>query len=484
MRTGDRKVNEERKRSGEVKNVAEKEKRREYANGLYRAWKYGSNATRLSFFVTGGGQILRGQTVKGLIYMAGQIVFLLFMATKGGKYLVELFSGKLGTIVSGERWNEELQIFEKIKGDNSFLILLYGIGSLLVCILFVLLWRMNVFGSYENDLRIKNGERVLTIKEDWRRLWNERFHIPLLTPPFLGLLVFTALPLLFMVLIAFTNYDYAHMPPGKLFHWVGLENFTTLFGASNGETGFLQVFLRVFAWTLVWAFFATFGNYFLGILLALLIQKKGIRGKGVWRTMFVIAIAVPQFVTLLLMQKILDGDGILNKLLGTQILWLSDQRNFSILPRCVILLVNLWIGVPYTLLMATGILTNIPADYYEAAKIDGASPVQIFFKITLPYMLQVTTPYLITQFVGNINNFNVIWLLTGGGPVDNVYYGGGTQAQSTDLLVTWLYRLTTDQNPRYNIASVLGILIFVLSGAFSLFTYRRTSAARNEEAFQ
>jgi arabinogalactan oligomer/maltooligosaccharide transport system permease protein len=99
-------------------------------------------------------------------------------------------------------------------------------------------------------------------------------------------------------------------------------------------------------------------------------------------------------------------------------------------------------------------------------------------------MLHITTPYLITQFVGNINNFNVIWLLTGGGPVDNLHYGGGTQAQSTDLLVTWLYRLTTDQNPKYNVASVIGIIIFVISAVFSLITYNRTSSVQNEEAFQ
>jgi arabinogalactan oligomer/maltooligosaccharide transport system permease protein len=336
----------------------------------------------------------------------------------------------------------------------------------------------------ENDKRVEQGRALSNIREDIRVLFNERFYIPLLALPFLGLLVFTVMPLIFMVLIAFTNYDYAHTPPGKLFDWVGFRNFKTMFSISGGTTGFAFVFLRVLLWTFVWAFFSTFTNYFLGLVVALLIQKKGIRLKALWRTLFVIAIAVPQFVTLLLMQKILDGDGILNKILGTNILWLADQRNFSLLPRVMIILVNIWIGIPYTLLMCSGILMNIPADYYEAAKIDGASPVRIFMHITLPYMLHITTPYLITQFVGNINNFNVIWLLTGGGPVDNVYYGGGSQAQSTDLLVTWLYRLTTDQNPKYNVASVIGIVIFVISAVLSLITFNRTSSAKSEEAFQ
>ena len=132
------------------------------------------------------------------------------------------------------------------------------------------------------------------------------------------------MPLIFMILIAFTNYDYAHMPPGKLFDWVGLQNFTTMFSLSSGA-GFALVFLRVLLWTFVWAFFATFTNYFLGLIIALLIHKKGIKLKALWRTLFVVAIAVPQFVTLLLMQKILDNDGILNAILGKRILWLTDQ---------------------------------------------------------------------------------------------------------------------------------------------------------------
>ncbi len=451
---------------------------------FFFALKDGSWCTRLSLPLMGFGQIARGQIVKGTAYFFIEVAFVLYMLLFGGAYVGHLFSGDLGSKLAGEHWNEELQIFEKVKGDNSFLILLYGVASLVIFLLFLAFWAACIRGSYENDLRLRRGERVRTLQEDARIFFNEKFYIPLLSLPFAGLLIFTVMPLIFMVLIAFTNYDYAHMPPGKLFDWVGLANFRTMFSITDGGSGFAPVFLRVLLWTFVWAFLATFTNYFLGMIVALLINKKGIRLKALWRTLFVVAIAVPQFVTLLLMQKILDGDGILNKLLGVNVLWLSDQRYFSMLPRLMIILVNVWIGVPYTLLMCSGILMNIPADYYEAATIDGASPVKVFFNITLPYMLHITTPYLITQFVGNINNFNVIWLLTGGGPVNNVYYGGGTQAQSTDLLVTWLYRLTVDQNPKYNVASVIGIAIFVISAVLSLLTYNRASSAKNEEAFQ
>ena len=465
----------------------EKSRKKPRANSvrtLFAALRGGSVFTRLSFVIMGFGQIARGQIAKGLIYMGTQALFILYMIFFGGGYIWKLFSGNLGARLSGEVWNETLQMYEKIKGDNSFLILLYGVASLVLFLVFTWIWIISVNGNYKNDIKIINGENLSTFRQDLHALVNEKFYTLLLALPLLGLLVFTVMPLIFMVLIAFTNYDYAHMPPGKLFDWVGLRNFKTMFSLSQGTSGFAFIFLRVLIWTFIWAFFATFTNYFLGIIIALLIQKKGIRLKALWRTLFVVAIAVPQFVTLLLMQKILDSDGILNKLLNTNILWLTDQRNLALLPRTMIILVNIWLGVPYTLLMCSGILMNIPTDYYEAAKIDGANPVRIFFAITLPYMLHVTAPYLITQFVGNINNFNVIWLLTGGGPVDNLHYGGGSQAQSTDLLVTWLYRLTTDQNPKYNVASVIGIVIFVISAVLSLITYNKTSAARGEEVFQ
>lgn len=452
--------------------------------GLKLAVKDGSYKTRLSLLFIGFGQIARGQVLKGVLYFLTQLLYILYLIFFGGRYIAHLFSGNLGSKLSGEQWNEDLQIFEKIKGDNSFLILLYGVMSIVLTLLFFVVWSMSILGSYENDVRIRQGERVATFKEDIKTLLNERFYIPLLLPPTIGLVVFTVMPLVFMVLIAFTNYDYAHMPPGKLFDWVGLKNFRMMFSLSGGKAGFAFVFLRVLAWTFIWAFFATFTNYFFGIVVALMIHKKGIKFKSFWRTLFVIAIAIPQFVTLLLMQKILDGDGILNKILGTNILWLTDQRHLSLLPRVMIILVNIWIGVPYTILMSSGILMNIPTDYYEAARIDGAGATRIFLDITLPYMLHVTTPYLITQFVGNINNFNVIWLLTGGGPVDNLHYGAGTQAQSTDLLVTWLYRLTVDQNPKYNVASVIGIVIFVISAVLALITFNRVSSTKSEGAFQ
>jgi len=146
--------------------------------------------------------------------------------------------------------------------------------------------------------------------------------------------------------------------------------------------------------------------------------------------------------------------------------------------RVMVIIVNLWVGIPYTIMQVTGILQNIPAEQYEAATIDGANTVQQFMNITLPYMIFVMTPYIITQFTGNINNFNVIYLFTRGEPVSV-----GNSAGSTDLLVTWLYKLTVDQQ-KYNLGAVIGIFTFVVLAVVSLVTYRSSGSYKDEEGFK
>ncbi len=143
-----------------------------------------------------------------------------------------------------------------------------------------------------------------------------------------------------------------------------------------------------------------------------------------------------------------------------------------------VILINIWVGVPYMLLQVTGILQNIPQELYEAARVDGAGPIVTFRKITLPYMMFIMMPYLITTFTGNVNNFNVIFLTSQGLPrsVDST-------AGKTDLLVTWLYKLTIE-NQYYNVGAVIGIMTFVTLAVVSLITFKFSASNRNEEAFR
>ena len=287
-----------------------------------------------------------------------------------------------------------------------------------------------------------------------------------------------------MILIAFTNYSSEYNGSKIVFNWVGWQNFANMAGLGAGYETFLPTMLKILLWTLIWAFFATFTNYFLGMIVALLINQKAIKLKKVWRTILITTVAVPQFISLLLINKMIQDNGIINNLL-LQLGIINQPIHFLINPwitRVTVIVVNMWVGIPYTMLICTGILMNIPEDLYESAKIDGASPFKMYMKITLPYMLFVTTPYLIQQFVGNINNFNVIYLLTQGGPLTSSYAAGAGQ---TDLLITWLYKLTmTNSSKDYAMSSVIGIIVFCVVAFISLIFYSKSNSVKNEEEFQ
>jgi arabinogalactan oligomer/maltooligosaccharide transport system permease protein len=270
-----------------------------------------------------------------------------------------------------------------------------------------------------------------------------------------------------MISIAFTNYDHNHLPPKNLFTWVGFENFGNVLNGSIAET-----FFPVLGWTLTWAVAATVSSFLLGVLLAMLINAKGIKGKKAYRTLFILTMAMPQFISLLIMANLFADAGLVNATLMNWG-WINSPLPFlsdGTWAKFTIIFVNLWVGIPATMLVTTGILQNLSQDQVEAAEIDGANKFQIFRDITFPQILFVMAPSLIQQFIGNINNFNVIYLLTGGGPNNSNYYNAG----DTDLLVTWLYKLTVDAAD-YNLASVIGILIFVLSAVFSLMAYKRVN---------
>ena len=440
------------------------------------AVKKGGIETKLSMVLMGFGNIVHGQMIKGLIYLAVEAAYIVFMVMAGVNCIAMLPS--LGSVEQKEVWNEAAQVYTYTKGDQSILILLYGVATILLTFLMVCAWRGTLRSAYKAECLAKEGRHVNSFREDLKSLLHENLQRLLMTPPMVFIALFTILPLIFMICMAFTNYSKIgeHL---VLFDWVGLDNFKALFdsGSILGST-----FWSVLGWTLVWAFFATFSNYIFGMIVSLLINRKGTRAKGFWRFCFVLSCAVPMFVSLLIMRTMLQPEGAVNVLLRNLGLIAQDASlPFFTDPtwaRVTVIIINIWVGVPYTLLQLTGVLQNIPEELYEAARVDGANAFQIFFKITLPYMLYVTTPYLITTFTGNVNNFNVIYLLSGGDPVTDV----GATAGKTDLLVTWLYKLTIDKQ-YYNIGAVIGILTFIILAIGALITYRNSKSYKEEGGF-
>ena len=445
--------------------------------------------TKVSYLVMGFGCLARGQILRGVLFLLFEVVFIGYMILSGGYWLSMLPS--LGVQGPTKELDPILDQYVVTYHDNSFRILLYGVLTIFFIVAFIYTWRVNIRQNKAAEAILRSGKKLKSGKDDLRSMVDDQFHKTLLALPMTGIVVFTVMPIVFMILVAFTNYDGTHDGYiSNLFHWVGLDNFNTMLTWSSGSGGSTQSYAATFGeiltWTLMWAFFATFTNYFLGMFTAMMINKRGIHLKKLWRTILVMTIAIPQFISLLYVSKMFDKNGLINLMLmdwgviKTALPFWED----AIWARITVILVNVWIGIPYLMLITTGILMNIPADLYESARIDGANAWQQYRKITLPYMLFITGPYLLTSFTGNMNNFNVIFLLTGGAPTNSAASSAAGSVGDTDLLITWLFKITTGAESQYYLASVVGILVFVVVALISLVVYNVLPSIKNEEDFQ
>jgi len=449
---------------------------------------------KLSAIIMGIGYIRRGQIIKGILITILEALFFVYLGTFGAQYLSKFST--LGTVQYESVFNVLTMQNEVNDYDNSFMILLFGTITIIMIIAFIFIWLNNLVVVYELMDEDEQGHQINNFAEDIKSLLNDRFHITVLTLPVIGIIVFTVIPLLIMIVVAFTNYDQAHMPPSALFTWVGFENFKKLvsFGSS---ASFGYAFRKIIVWTFVWALFATFTNYIGGILLAKLINNPRTKLPKLWRTIFMVTIAVPQFVSLLLVRNFFATSGIVNTICYNSGITAALQQIGLVDPTlnyipfltnphwamAMIILINIWVGVPYQMLIATGVLMNIPADLIEAARIDGASPLQIFTKITMPYMLFITGPTLVTDFVRNINNFNVIYLLTQDVYITTDQSMAVANGKEVDLLVTWLFRLTSEYY-NYKMASVIGCVVFIICSIGTLVVFNRLTSEGKEEAFR
>lgn len=416
------------------------------------------------FFVMGVAQFLQKQFVKGLLFLAIQGGYIAYMALTGVEDLIGLFT-------------------LRVEGVQSNFCIVYGLVCIFLTLTFLMVYVKSISVSVENAVAISRGERPARFRQEIADLAGKKFYQVLLLVPILGAVLFTILPLSFMILMAFTDYGTSGTLPItnlKYLSWTGLQSFEQLFTLSAN----LKAFVNVVSWSIIWTVFATLTCYFGGIFLALLINKPCFRHKTLFRSMFVVVMAVPQFVSLRVMYVMFHEHGPINALL-TKSWGLVDAAipfwQDPLYAKILIIVINMWVGIPYFMLLCSGLLMNIPKDLYEYAQTEGASKWYMFRKITFPHLLFMTTPLLISNFVSNINNFNVIWLLTGGGPMGQ---GTGGTAGATDILITWLFKLTMQNNPEYNLGAAIGILMFLISATLSLVVFRRSSAYNKEEEFQ
>ncbi|HEL1706358.1 TPA: sugar ABC transporter permease [Streptococcus suis] len=419
---------------------------------------------KTSLFCMGFGQFLLGQKFKGILFFGIELFFLSYLFFRGFRDIIGFFT--LGT--------QKTDTWFGIEGDNSIIMLLMGILGFIIFSLAIYLYVINIKDALYVDQLIREGKKIPSFREEIKISIDRNFPAFVLFFPVLGIMVFSVLPIIFMILIAFTNYGGKIVPP-ELVSWIGLKNFVKIVSL----TQFAPTFFKILSWNILWAVLSTGLNYFGGLSLALLFSNKRVKWKMVWRAFPILAYAIPGFISLLAFKFMFSYGGPINQLLQNQgfqaIGFLDVDAKWS--ARVIGLMVNAWIGVPSIMLLATGLLSNRDASLYEAAEIDGASKWAQFTKITFPYILTATTPVLIGQFVGNFNNFGIFYFLRGGLYLDDYFL-----ASDTDLLINWLYNLSIDNN-YYSIGATISLIIFLLTSVISLSVYVRTSSYKEGGRF-
>ena len=274
-------------------------------------------------------------------------------------------------------------------------------------------------------------------------------------------------PIIYTVVISFTNYDSG----AHFFNWnfIGFQNY---YNVLFGQWG--QYFLPSIIWTFVFAILTTALNYFLGLIMAVLLNNKHMKESVFYRGILIIPWAVPALASQLAWSGMLDySRGNINQLLHMigigSVPWLIDP----FWAKVAILLVNMWLGYPYMINVCIGGLQAVPAELYEAAAIDGAGPFQQFFTITLPSLWRISLPLIIPTIAFNFNNFGAVYLLTGGNPASTTNPFAG----STDILISAIYKMISQLaiSP-YGLVSSLAVLAFIVVAAFSYLNMRLTHA--------
>lgn len=416
--------------------------------------KHSKTAAVLSL-LPGGGQFYNKQWLKGLLYLIATVSF----------------AFAFGDLLNMGLWGI-FTLGEQIPRDNSVFLLAEGILAIIILFFGVTLYILNIRDAYKNGERRDLHLPVTSLKESYFNLVEQGYPY-VISSPALVLLVFAVIfPIMFSFALAFTNYDLYHSPPAHLFDWVGFKTFANIFTVDIWRSTFFDVL----GWTVVWTLLASSLQITIGVFLAVVVNQKDLKLKRFIRTMFVLPWAVPGFVTILVFAGMFNDSfgAINNDILAffslSPIPWMTD----ALWTKVALIAIQGWLGFPYIFIVTTGILQSIPDDLYEAAVIDGATSWDKFRNITLPVILTSMAPTLITQYTFNFNNFNIIYLFNGGGPATP-----GSTAGGTDILVSWIYKLTM-QSSQYALAAALTILLSVFVIAIAMWQFRKSNSFNQE----
>lgn len=416
----------------------------------------------LTLFIPGLGQLLNKQYIKGLCFLILSIFIYIVAipyALGYGNYQGDGIAGLISLAQDGMRI------------DKSLIFLIEGILAIfLVALAFVAIYSSFRDVNSVEKKKIK-GVRPNNWFESKKRVNNEGFPY-IVSSPALFVIIFTVLvPITTAILLSFTGMDPKHQ---SKFGWVGVDNYK-LIALGEGLAG--EVFWHILLWTLVWTVAATTLAIAIGFILALLANNERVKGKTFFRSVFILPWAVPAFISIMFFSIMFSSTGALTEIIYNLTGNLVEVKSNPSLTRIVLILLQAWLGSSYIFLLSTGVLQAIPGDLYEAADIDGATGWQKIRHITLPIVLFQTAPLLVGQYTFNFNNFSIIYLFNGGGPFNPSKYGN--LAGSSDLLISYIYKLTMD-NQYQAIGAAITVLISIGLMLFAFLGYRNSKAFKEE----
>lgn len=415
--------------------------------------------------IPGLGQLYNKQVIKGGFFLT---IFLL--------EIVEIFTFGIRAI------NDLITLGSTPMEDHSLFMLIEGAIQILVFILMFLLHAVSMADAKHTAQLINRGKKVpVTLKETLQGIYEEGFAYILIIPAYITMIFAIVFPVIVTLFIAFTNYDFRHIPPNKLLDWVGFKNFLNIVQLST----FKSAFTSVLSWTIIWTLLASTLQIIIGVLVAIVYNQPKIKFKRIFGVIFLLPWAIPGFVSIMSFSNFFnDSIGAMNMQVIPFLEQIFPFLNFGLISwktdptwtKVAVIMVQGWLGFPYIYILVSGILQSIPQDLYEAATVDGATALQKFWKITLPMILAVAAPTFISQYTFNFNNFSIIYLFNNGGPGS---VGGG--AGSTDILISWIYKLTTQNAPQFSIAAAVTLVISIIVISISLITFKKFNAFNMEE---
>ncbi len=416
----------------------------------------------LTILVPGIGQLFNKQFVKGFFFLLSSL-FIYFIAVPYflgyGNFQGEGIFGLVSLAKGGA------------KIDRSIIFLIEGVIAIalmsIAIVIFVLSFK-DVFSVEKNKMK---GIRHKNWFETRQSIERDGFPYLVSVPAYLVIIFIVLVPIMTTILISFTNLDPRHQ---NKFVWIGIKNYLLILKGEGIAGG---AFWLILWWTIVWTICATTLAIFIGFVLSLIVNQERVKGKGFFRTVYLLPWAVPAFITIMFFSLMLANNGpmteFINSILGTSI----EIKSSPTLTRVALILIQGWLGSSYIFLLSTGILQGIPSDLYEAAEIDGAKGIKKTLHITIPLVLFQTAPLLIGQYTFNFNNFSIIHLFNGGGPFLPSQYGN--LAGASDLLISYIFKLTIT-NKYQAIGAAITVFISLVLMFISYLGFRRTHAFKED----